>query len=226
MNRALLLVILAGCGDKDPGADSAADPADDSGGGDTHAPEDTGPDGPRDQDGDGFDETEDCNDTAPAIHPGASEDWNGFDDDCDGQIDGQGTFRGTVDFTATGEYEGGRYPFDLDCTSVLERAPDALTLRVTCLPDSTDDMAMRLLGEQLLLTLDAELATTERNGDAWAGRATLRSTGSEFTPAWDTWADTTLTWVGFSDVVLAMDRSMPYLAVAAAGAMTLEAPAE
>jgi hypothetical protein len=36
----------------------------------------------------------DCDDTAPAVHPGAPEACNGFDDDCDGTVDDNGvTFR-------------------------------------------------------------------------------------------------------------------------------------
>jgi hypothetical protein len=41
-----------------------------------------------DTDGDGYSEAAgDCDDTAPAIHPGASESANGVDDDCDYKVD-------------------------------------------------------------------------------------------------------------------------------------------
>ena len=40
-----------------------------------------------DSDGDGFDDTEDCDDTNAAIYPGAEEQCNGIDDDCDGELD-------------------------------------------------------------------------------------------------------------------------------------------
>ncbi len=40
-----------------------------------------------DVDGDGFPATVDCDDHAPAVHPGAVEDCNLVDDDCDGVVD-------------------------------------------------------------------------------------------------------------------------------------------
>ena len=44
-------------------------------------------DSPDDADGDGFDTESDCDDTNPAVHPGAPEVCNGVDDDCDGLLD-------------------------------------------------------------------------------------------------------------------------------------------
>ncbi len=53
---------------------------------DTAAPEDTG-EPPVDADGDGHDATVDCDDSDPAVFPGADELCNGIDDDCDAEVD-------------------------------------------------------------------------------------------------------------------------------------------
>jgi hypothetical protein len=46
-----------------------------------------GLDGSEDADGDGFPASEDCNDSDASVNPGASEQCNGLDDDCDGVVD-------------------------------------------------------------------------------------------------------------------------------------------
>ena len=46
--------------------------------------------GPADVDGDGFSADEDCNDFDPEIHPGAIEQCNTRDDDCDDVADEDG----------------------------------------------------------------------------------------------------------------------------------------
>lgn len=51
----------------------------------TGGPDETDP--PADADGDGFAAPEDCDDTNPAVHPGADEACDGVDQDCDGTED-------------------------------------------------------------------------------------------------------------------------------------------
>ena len=80
MWRVLVLAVLVGCGDASP-KDSPA----------TAAPDTV----VVDSDGDGFEASEDCDDTDAAVHPGATEACNGRDDDCDGTVDGDTASCGT-----------------------------------------------------------------------------------------------------------------------------------
>jgi len=71
---ALSLVLLSACnGGSDKGTTDSGDPG-------TTAPA-------TDQDGDGYADTEDCDDADATVHPGATEVCNGVDDDCDALID-------------------------------------------------------------------------------------------------------------------------------------------
>jgi hypothetical protein len=55
--------------------------------GDPEKPDDTGAIAAADADGDGYDSETDCDDSDPAVYPGAVETCNGGDDDCDGEVD-------------------------------------------------------------------------------------------------------------------------------------------
>lgn len=115
--------------------------------------EDTEPEiDPDDQDGDGASVDVDCDDTDPAVYPGATEAWNDVDDDCDGRVDGDGDFAGTLTLYATAVYEGERYSWNLSCPMTLTRSGGKLDFLATCTPDPDDDMAQLLLGEEVRIT--------------------------------------------------------------------------
>ena len=59
---------------------------------------------PQDIDSDGFDTQEDCDDWDPAIHPDAEEVFDHIDNNCDGIIDFDGVFSGSMSMNATAIY--------------------------------------------------------------------------------------------------------------------------
>ncbi|MCB9779326.1 MAG: lamin tail domain-containing protein [Alphaproteobacteria bacterium] len=101
---ALTTGLFMACGDKDGNTDSGSigddgtdttdtdgtDTDTDTDGTDTDTDgTDTDTTGPVDEDGDGYPADEDCDDTNPAVNPGATEVCNDIDDDCDDLVDDQ-----------------------------------------------------------------------------------------------------------------------------------------
>ena len=69
----------------------------------------------RDVDEDGFTEDVDCDDWNPNVYPGALEILNDVDDDCDGYVDGDGLYVGSLSMTAMAIYQGQPYHFTQVC---------------------------------------------------------------------------------------------------------------
>ena len=107
-----------------------------------------------DQDLDGYTPTQgDCDDTNPNIFPGAEEDPNGVDDDCDGDID-EGTYLYDDDGDGYSEQDG-------DCDDDDEDTyPGASEL-----PDEADNDCDGTIDEETVLYDDDGDGFTEADGD-------------------------------------------------------------
>ena len=71
-------------------------------------------------------EDEDCNDYDEGVYPGAPEEWNAVDDDCNGRVDADGSYDGNVDVIGQVIIEGIAYNFGLVCPASVMR--DSATL--------------------------------------------------------------------------------------------------
>lgn len=163
-----------------------------------------------DVDQDGHFTPSDCDDYDPAVHPGASEAWNGDDDDCDGVVDANGAYAGTERVDASVIYEGKRHDWTLDCPSTLERTGSSFTFTVTCTPPPEDALAVQLLGESFVVEEIENVATA----GAWAGL--LRVTSSD---GWDTDGTGTLTWSGFDETALRLTVDAAFLELSGTGTL-------
>lgn len=120
MTLQMLALLLFACGDRDS---ETASPVSDT---QNHTDTDTDT-APIDQDNDGHNADEDCDDSNDQIHPGASEQCNGIDDNCDDIIDASET-------DADGDGQ-------LDCTTCADAGFWPETLAVT--DDSSLNAAFR-----------------------------------------------------------------------------------
>ena len=204
----MLALILIACNpapvpmeEKDSAKESMADSRQESGGHSDSTPVD--------RDGDGAAADVDCDDRDADRHPGAEEGWDDVDQNCDGQVDADGAYTGTVAVQATAVYEGQAHRFSLSCPAVAQRQLGNLTWSWRCEPDPTDSWAQLLLGPGLELVGSGSVV-----GASWSGTAELRSDSG-----WDTRADATLRWSDFENLTLEGGMSAFSLQLASSGSL-------
>jgi hypothetical protein len=210
-----MLVLLLACSSAQPivtGDDTAA-PADTDTDTDTDTDADTDTDTARDIDADGSPEGVDCDDHDPSAFPGNTEDWDDVDGDCDGVVDGDGAWTGTMRIDATAIFEGRSYSFRLSCPFAGTRTLGVFDYTVACEPDADDPDAQRMLGATLTLTPDDPTVS----GDTWADVVVATSSNG-----WDTDGDGTVRWSSFDDADFDFDFSSLSLNFSGGGAITRE----
>ncbi len=214
--RLLVPLLLAGCSTGgipldtgDTGADDTARVADTSDTDDT----DTDDPGPVDRDADGATADADCDDGNADVHPGATEAWNAYDDDCDGVVDADGAWSGDVRLAASAVYEGRRYDFALDCPFAGTRFDGGLDFTITCTPDPDDENAQRLLGATLTITPD-DAPTYD---DHWADAVVFTSANG-----WDSDGEGTIEWSSLDAAEVEVTMSGVSLAASGSGDIARE----
>ena len=126
---------------------------------------------PTDLDQDGAFVPDDCDDREPNVFPGADEIWDGQDNDCDGYVDGQGTFVGQHTLMATAIVEGETRRTSVLCDVTFTRATVVIGFTIACDVPTDDELAIQLLGEELNITPDDNVAI---DGE-WNGLASVQS---------------------------------------------------
>jgi len=163
-----------------------------------------------DDDGDGHAAEVDCDDANAAVHPDATEAFNGIDDDCDGRIDADGTFEGTHSVTANAVFEGTVHSFNLACPATVTRTGTTFDFTITCTTVPTDAMAQVLLGATVTVTPRRHDVT----GATWSGSIDITSSNG-----WDTRGDGSLNWTTMESVQLQTSDSNFSLVWAGSGAL-------
>ncbi|MCP4804316.1 MAG: hypothetical protein GY913_22865 [Proteobacteria bacterium] len=176
---------------------------------DSDSDTDTDDPGPPDEDGDGYDATEDCDDDDDDIHPGATEVFDGIDNDCDDRIDANGDYKGSLTVTAEGWYEGTKYTLTPDCPMTMVRGLTNAAWVVTCTTEASDTYGRLLLGETLTITPDDDYLWEL---DTWSGTAVFESSDG-----WDTNGTGTLSWNDMEKATLVIALDTQWLDVTGSG---------
>lgn len=139
-----------------------------------------------DEDEDGYAREDDCDDDDASIHPGAEEIFDGYDNDCDGVIDANGSYSGTLTLQARGWYEGVAHDLEYECPMEMERGLTSAAWVVRCSTESDDRWGRTLIGATLTLEPDDDYLW---DLESWEGAVVVTSSDG-----WDTFADGSLSW--------------------------------
>ena len=172
---------------------------------DTGDTEDTAPvdTGPFDNDGDGHPRADDCDDDNADVYPGAEETFDGEDDDCDGNVDANGDYRGNHKWQGRAWFQGQPHDFTFQCPTVLTRELVNAYWTVTCTPDPSDEWAQLLVGETLTIEpKDPYLWDLE----VWTGDVIITSSNG-----WDTTGTGQALWKNMDEVVVSTVLDTNYL---------------
>ena len=213
----IVLVTLLICGCVDPLESAETGEIRETGGSDS-VPIETAEPILWDRDQDGFFDGEDCNDYDDEVYPGAEESWNAVDDDCNGRIDADGLYIGSVEISGGVVIQGVETVFAMSCPVEMTRSQATLELETHCTPQEED--AIEVLGEDLWLTV----SDTGLSGPSWSGRGLLLSS-----QGWDTTlVELELVWTDFSaaTLVAVMNSSTASLGFTGSGDLEVQEPVE
>jgi len=192
------------------------DPTDPTEPTDTTEPTETEP-VDEDRDSDGSPASEDCDDLDPQRYPGATELWDGIDNDCDERVDADGPITGTARLSASVVYKATPYAWAFDCPITGERAAGALQFTVACAPTDPDEQEQidLLLGETLTIT--PYPGDEDVEGDEWSGWVSYTSA-----QGWDSEGDGRVTWTDFDSAEITLSLDSVWLNISGSGSLARE----
>ncbi|MCP4803918.1 MAG: DUF2341 domain-containing protein [Proteobacteria bacterium] len=142
--------------------------------------EDSGLEADPDLDGDGYPQSEDCDDDDVAVNPGATELCNGIDDDCDTEVDEDAT--GATAWYTDGDGDGYGDPDSevLACeqpSGMIAQGEDCDDVDAAFNPGATEDCA-----DPTDYNCDGSVAYDDADGDGWAACEECDDTSADVNP--------------------------------------------